>query len=83
MIPFLQFHALAATRGEGLRPEFLELFKRHAEQAFINPLRSNEDAQQESKVNRLSPKELAERAREELVEGRSTDPVGHGDDSRR
>ena len=66
MIPFLQFHALAATRGEGLRPEFLELFKRHAEQAFINPLRSNEDAQQESKVNRLSPKELAERAREVL-----------------
>jgi hypothetical protein len=34
MIPFLQFHALAATRGEGLRPEL-------------------------------------------------TDPVGHGDDSRR
>ena len=38
MIPFLQFHALAATRGEGLRPEFLDLFKRQAEQAFINPL---------------------------------------------
>jgi hypothetical protein len=28
MTPFLQFHALAATRGEGLRPEFLDLFKR-------------------------------------------------------
>ena len=26
MIPFLQFHALAATRGEGLRPEFLDMF---------------------------------------------------------
>jgi hypothetical protein len=38
MIPFLQFHALAATRGEGLPPEFLDLFKRQAEQAFINPL---------------------------------------------
>ena len=64
MIPFLQFHALAATRGEGLRPEFLDLFKRQAEQAFINPLRSNDHAQQESKVNRLSPEELAKRARE-------------------
>jgi hypothetical protein len=56
MIPFVQFHALAATRGEGLRPEFLDLFKRQAEQAFINRLRSNDDAEQESKVNRLSQK---------------------------
>ena len=82
MTPFLQFHALAATRGEGLRPEFLDLFKRQAERAFINSLRSNDDAQQESKVNRLSPEELAKRARE-LADGRSTDPVAHGDDSRR
>ena len=37
MIPFLQFHALAATRGEGLRPEFLDLFKRQAEQALSIP----------------------------------------------
>ena len=64
MIPFLQFHALAATRGESLRPEFLDLFKRQAERTFINPLRSNDHAQQESKVNRLSPEELAKRARE-------------------
>jgi len=49
MTPFLQFHALAETRGEGLRPEFLDLFKRQAERAFINPLRSNDDAQQETK----------------------------------
>jgi hypothetical protein len=83
MIPFLQFHALAATRGEGLRPEFLELFKRQAEQALVNPLRSSDDAQQESKVNRLSPKELAERAREGLADGQSTGPIAHGDDSRR
>jgi hypothetical protein len=76
MIPFLQFHALAATRGEGLRPEFLDLFKRQAERAFIN------HAQQESKVNRLSPEELAKRARE-LADGRSTDPLAHGDDRRR
>ena len=82
MTPFLQFHALAATRGEGLRPEFLDLFKRQAERAFINPLRSNDDAQQESKVNRLSPEELAKRARE-LADGRSTDPVAHCDDRRR
>ena len=73
MIPFLQFHALAATRGEGLRPEFLDLFKRQAEQAFINPPRSNDDAQQESKVNRLSPEELAKRARE-LADGRIDRP---------
>ena len=68
MIPFLQFHALAATRGEGLRPEFLYLFKRQAEQAFINPLRSSDDAKRESKVNPLSPGELAKRAKE-LADG--------------
>jgi hypothetical protein len=27
---FLSLHALAATRGEGLRPEFVDLFKRLA-----------------------------------------------------
>ena len=82
MIPFLQFHALAATRGEGLRPEFLYLFKRQAEQAFINPLRSSDDAKRESKVNPLSPDELAKRAKE-LADGLSTDPVAHHDYSRR
>jgi hypothetical protein len=29
-MPFLSLHPLAATRGEGLRPEFVELFKRLA-----------------------------------------------------
>jgi hypothetical protein len=29
-MPFLSLHALAATRGEGLRPEFVDLFKRLA-----------------------------------------------------
>jgi hypothetical protein len=72
MIPFLQFHALAATRGEGLRPEFLDLFKRQVERAFINPLRSSDDAKRESKVNPLSPDELAKRAKE-LADGFSTD----------
>jgi hypothetical protein len=82
MIPFLQFHALAATRGEGLRPEFLDLFKRQAEQAFINPLRSSDDARRESKRNPLSPDELAKRAKQ-LADGFSTNPVAHHDDSRR
>ena len=82
MISFLQFHALAATRGEGLRPEFLDLFKRQAEQAFINPLRSSDDAKRELKVNPLSPDELAKRVKE-LADGFSTDPVAHHDDSRR
>ena len=53
MIPFLQFHALAATRGEGLRPEFLDLFRRQAEQAFINPLESGDDAKHESESQSL------------------------------
>jgi hypothetical protein len=82
MIPFLQFHALAATRGEGLHPEFLDLFKRQAEQAFINPLRPSDDAERKSKVNSLSPDELAKRAKE-LADGFSTDPIAHHDDSRR
>jgi hypothetical protein len=31
MLPFLQFHALAATRGDGLRPELCVLLERLAE----------------------------------------------------
>lgn len=31
MLPFLQLHALAATRGDGLRPELRVLFERLAE----------------------------------------------------
>jgi hypothetical protein len=82
MIPFLQFHALAATRGEGLRPEFLDLFKRQAEQAFINPHKSGDNAEHEPKVNPLSPDELAKRTKE-LADGFSTDPLAHRDDRRR
>lgn len=35
MIPFLAMHALAAPRGDGLRPELLALFERH--EAASNP----------------------------------------------
>jgi hypothetical protein len=37
MIPFLAMHALAAPRGDGLRPELLALFERH--EAASNPHR--------------------------------------------
>jgi hypothetical protein len=30
MLPFLSLHALAAQRGDGLHPELLALFERHA-----------------------------------------------------
>jgi len=30
MLPFLSLHALAARRGDGLRPELLALLERHA-----------------------------------------------------
>jgi hypothetical protein len=30
MLPFLSLHALAAQRGDGLHPELLALFQRHA-----------------------------------------------------
>ena len=30
MLPFLSLHALAAQRGDGLRPELLALFERQA-----------------------------------------------------
>jgi hypothetical protein len=30
MLPFLSLHALAAQRGDGLRPQLLALFERHA-----------------------------------------------------
>ena len=81
MIRFLQFHALAAIRGEGLRPEFLDLFRRQAEQAFINPFESNNDARHESKVNPSCAEELVKRAKE-LADGFSTDPLAHDDDRR-
>ncbi len=35
MIPFLAMHALAARRGDGLRPELLALLERH--EAASNP----------------------------------------------
>jgi hypothetical protein len=72
-------HALAATRGEGLRPEFLDLFKRQA--GLYQSPRSNDDAKHESKVHPLSAEELAKRAKE-LADGFSTDPLARGDDSR-
>lgn len=31
MLPFLPFHTIAARRGDGLRPELLALFERHAQ----------------------------------------------------
>ncbi|MBB5414158.1 hypothetical protein QF000_001313 [Paraburkholderia atlantica] len=31
MLPFLSLHALAAQRGDGLRPELLALLLRHAQ----------------------------------------------------
>jgi hypothetical protein len=30
MLPFLSLHALVAQRGDGLRPELLALYERHA-----------------------------------------------------
>jgi hypothetical protein len=30
MLPLLSFHALAASRGDGLKPELLALLARHA-----------------------------------------------------
>ncbi|SMG58067.1 hypothetical protein [Paraburkholderia susongensis] len=34
MLPFLSLHALAAQRGDGLRPELLALFERYANPGF-------------------------------------------------
>ncbi|HEY2526496.1 MAG TPA: hypothetical protein VGJ20_00910 [Xanthobacteraceae bacterium] len=34
-MPFLSLHALAAKRGEGLRPELVDLFKRLATGADV------------------------------------------------
>ena len=47
MPPLLSLHALAATRGDGLRPQFVDLFTRLAAGAdathFRNPLRLRQD----------------------------------------
>jgi O-6-methylguanine DNA methyltransferase len=45
MLPFLALHAIAAPRGEGLRPEFIERFKRIAgNPEFDFPSRENGQA---------------------------------------
>jgi O-6-methylguanine DNA methyltransferase len=45
MLPFLALHAIAASRGEGLRPEFIERFKRIAgNPEFDFPSRKNGQA---------------------------------------
>jgi O-6-methylguanine DNA methyltransferase len=45
MLPFLALHTIAAPRGEGLRPEFLERFKRIAgNPEFDFPSRKNGQA---------------------------------------
>jgi hypothetical protein len=56
MLPFLSLHALAAQRGDGLRPELLALFERHARSetslaAIIEPVET-EPAYQEVEVVR-------------------------------
>jgi hypothetical protein len=38
MLPLLSFHAIAATRGDGLRPELLALFERLATLPKITPV---------------------------------------------
>jgi hypothetical protein len=38
MLPLLSFHAIAATRGDGLRPELLALFERLAALPKITPV---------------------------------------------
>ena len=40
MLPFLSLHAVAATRGDGLRPELLALFERRAALPQMSPLAS-------------------------------------------
>lgn len=41
MTSLSNFHALAATRGEGLRPELRNLFERNVEEAHSEPALRN------------------------------------------
>jgi hypothetical protein len=40
MLPLLSLHAIAATRGDGLRPELLALFERRAVLPQMSPIAS-------------------------------------------
>jgi hypothetical protein len=51
-MPFLSLHMLAAARGDGLRPEFVDLFKRLA--AGADDTLSESARQPESAVESIS-----------------------------
>ncbi|WP_233886799.1 hypothetical protein [Paraburkholderia flagellata] len=55
MLPFLSLHALAAQRGDGLRPELKALFERHVRlatglSATIEPLETESRTQVASAI---------------------------------
>jgi hypothetical protein len=57
MLPLLPFHAIAAQRGDGLRPELVALFERHARLdaslvGIIEPVETECLSQVEDAVNK-------------------------------
>ncbi|WP_121321229.1 hypothetical protein [Paraburkholderia sp. RAU2J] len=62
MLPFLSLHALAAQRGDGLRPELKALFEHHAGlatglTAVIEPVETAFLSQQTGDAGEFSVKE--------------------------
>ncbi len=56
MLPFTSLHAIAAARGDGLRPEFLALIDRlEAERAVVDIARHRGDARIQAGPNPTGP----------------------------
>lgn len=63
-VPFLSLHALAAARGDGLRPEFLTLFERlaaplEADPTVVELSRCQADGRLQSGPNSVLPEDVA------------------------
>ncbi|WP_233872910.1 hypothetical protein [Paraburkholderia adhaesiva] len=62
MLPFLSLHALAAQRGDGLRPELKALFEQHVQRATglaatIEPVETDSSSHAADTVAELPVKE--------------------------
>jgi hypothetical protein len=58
MLPFLSLHALVAQRGDGLRPELLALYERHAgSEAGLAAIVEPDETEPLSQAMEVVPKE--------------------------
>jgi hypothetical protein len=59
MIPFLAMHALAALRGDGLRPELLALFERHEAASNLHLVVAVSDQHRADAAKTVNPRPMS------------------------